>query len=234
MRDFRFAEPVWVIGYQSSIYDPEGKRSRQNYLCHTFFGDQKVVQRQDQRMRAMYSDGFTQEVRLPDGFGLPLTPHDNLHWMPMFNNRDDRPAKVEMRIEVTLIRQKDLARPLRRVYSTLRSVQVPHLFYIPPRRHRRETVFTFPFNGRIHFMGTHIHPYGESIELFNISRQERVWTSSMKQDAMGRPVAMETYSSAQGYPVKAGENYRLTSVYNNSTSEPIDAMAAIFLFFSLN
>ena len=234
MRNFRFAEPIWVIGYKSTIYDPGGKRPRENYLCHTFFGDQKVVQRQDQRMRAIYSDGFTQEVRLPDGFGLPFTPQDNVHWMPMFNNRDEQPAKVEMRIEVTVIRQKDLVKPLRRLYSTLRSVQLPHLFYIPPERHQHQTTFALPFNGRIHFMGTHIHPYGESIELFNVTRQERVWKGAVKRNSEGGMAAMETYSSAEGYPVKAGESYRLTSIYNNSTSAPIDAMAAVFLFFSMN
>src|SRR5438132_1201870 len=55
MRDFHFSQPVWVIGYKSKIYDADGESPRQNYLCHTFFGDQRVVQRQDQRMRALYS-----------------------------------------------------------------------------------------------------------------------------------------------------------------------------------
>src|SRR5438045_2955028 len=35
MRDFHFSEPVWVIGYKSKIYDPEGESPRENYLCHT-------------------------------------------------------------------------------------------------------------------------------------------------------------------------------------------------------
>jgi hypothetical protein len=233
MRDLHFSEPVWVIGYKSAVVDRGGQPTLQNYLCHTFFGDQKVVQRQDQRMRAVYSDGFTPEVRLPEGYGLPLTPHDDLHWMPMFNNRDSSPTAVEMRIEVTVIRQKDLVKPLRRVYSTLRSVQVPHLFYVPPKRHEQQTTFPLTFNGRIHYIGTHIHPHGESIELFNMSRGERVWMGSMKKDADHRALAMETYSSAEGYPVRAGEVFRLTSVYRNPTTRPIDAMAAVFVFYSL-
>jgi hypothetical protein len=44
---------------------------------------------------------------------------------------------------------------------------------------------------------------------------------------------METYSNAQGYPVKSGDVFRLTSVYNNPTAKPIDAMAAVFVFYSL-
>src|SRR5688572_26740265 len=39
MRDFRFAEPVWIIGYGTEILDKSNARPRENYLCHTFFGD---------------------------------------------------------------------------------------------------------------------------------------------------------------------------------------------------
>ena len=108
MRDFRFSEPVWVIWYRLLVFGADGLPADNSYLCHTFFGDQRVVQRQDQRMRALYSDGFTREVMMPEGFGVPFTPLDRVHWMPMFNNRSDRTVQVEMRIEVVLIRDKDL------------------------------------------------------------------------------------------------------------------------------
>jgi hypothetical protein len=42
----------------------------------------------------------------------------------------------------------------------------------------------------------------------------------------------EVYSSAEGYPVRAGEVYRVTAVYQNPTKAPIDAMAGLFLFYS--
>ncbi len=234
MMNFRFAEPVWVIAYKAEILDAQGKPPLENYLCHTFFGDQRVSQQQDFEMRGIYSDAFTPEVRLPDGFGLRLTPDDPLHWMPMFNNRADRPVRVRMKVLVTVIREKDLKKPLRPLYSTLRSVQVPHLFFVPRGRHEQQTTFEMPFDGQIHFLGTHIHPYGLSVELFNVSRQERVWKGMRKTDAAGRMIGMDVYSSAEGYPVHAGETYRVTSAYDNSTSAPIDAMAGLFLFYSRN
>ena len=46
---------------------------RENYLCHTFFGDQRVTQHDDREMLALYSDAFTPEVRLPEGFGFRLS-----------------------------------------------------------------------------------------------------------------------------------------------------------------
>src|SRR3954447_14439138 len=39
MKEFRFAEPIWVIGYKTDLVDSRGKSPRENYLCHTFFSD---------------------------------------------------------------------------------------------------------------------------------------------------------------------------------------------------
>src|SRR5262245_21312682 len=94
MSQFRFAEPVWVIGYRAEVLNVEGKTPRENYLCHTFLADQRIAQREDDEMKGIYSDAFTPEVRAPDGFGIPISPDDRLRWMPMFNNRGDRKSVV--------------------------------------------------------------------------------------------------------------------------------------------
>ena len=232
MRDFRFAEAVWIIGYKTEILDSQGRPPREDYLCHTFFGDQRVTQHEDQEIKGIYSDAFTPQVQLPEGFGILLTPDEGLHWMPMFNNRDEQPARVAMNTILVVIRGKDLKRPLTPLYSTLRSVAVPHLFFVPPGRHEKTTTFECPFDGRIHFLGTHMHPHGVSIELFNVSRRERVWKGSRTLDAKGRMVGMEVYSSGEGYSVRAGETYRVTAVYDNPTRGPIDAMAGLFMLYS--
>jgi hypothetical protein len=232
IRNFRIAEPVWIIGYRTEILDSQGKPPRENYLCHTFFGDQRVTQHQDQELKGIYSDSFTPEVRLPDGFGIRLTPDEGLQWMPMFNNRDQQPTRVAMNTVLLVIRDKELKKPLTPLYSTLRSVAVPHLFFVPPGRHEKSTSFELPFDGRIHFLGTHIHPHGVSIELFNVSRGERVWIGSRRLDSKGRMVGMEVYSSGEGYPIRAGEAYRVTAVYDNPTRAPIDAMAGLFMLYS--
>jgi hypothetical protein len=230
MKLLRFAEPVWVIGYRTEIVDARGASPRENFLCHTFFGDQKVDQRQDREMKGIYSDAFTTDLRLPDGFGLYYTPDDDLQWMPMFNNRGDQPVRVAMKVELTLFRAKDLKKPLRPLYSTLRSVQVPHLFFVEPGRDERQVTFEMPINGRIHVLGAHIHPHAVSIELYNVSRKQTVWKGTRSSDATGNRVGV--YSSAEGYPVRAGETYKVMSIYENPTTAPIDAMAGLFIFYS--
>jgi hypothetical protein len=232
MKDFRFGEPVWVIAYQTEIVDAAGRPPAENFLCHTFFGDQRVTQHQDWDMRGIYSDAFTPQVQVPDGFGIPMGPDDRLHWMPMFNNRSEHPARVEMKVRVTLIREKDLVKPLLPLYASLQTIQVPHLYFVPPGRDEKQTTFEAPFDGEIHFLGTHVHPYGVSIELFNESRGESVWKGTRKRDSSGPSGAMEVFSSRKGYAVHAGETYRVTAVYENPTPDPIDAMAGLFLLYS--
>src|SRR5262249_28765522 len=102
-------------------------------------------------------------------------------------------------------------------------------FFVPPGHDERQTVFDLPFNGRIHFLGTHIHPHGVSIELYNVSRQEQVWIGKRTGEPGG---AMQTYSSADGYPIRAGDSYRITAIYENPTGDKIDAMAGLFMLYS--
>jgi hypothetical protein len=233
MRQLHFSENVWVIGYQTSISDAEGQALIGNYICHTLFCDQRAVQRQDQRMRALYSDGFTRGFVLPEGYAVPFSQVDSVHFMPMFNNRTDHPLQVRMNIELRLIREKDLRKPLHPLYSTLRSVHMPHLYFVPPNRHEQQITFELPFEGNIHFIGTHIHPHAESIALFDVSHGQKVWRGITKSEP-GSSEVMETYSSAKGYPVHPGDIFRLSSVYNNPTSTNIDAMSAVFVYYSEN
>src|SRR5262249_36061413 len=59
MRDFWFNEPVWVIAYRTDLTDARGNRPAENYLCHTFFSDERVDQRQENEIKGIYSDAFT-------------------------------------------------------------------------------------------------------------------------------------------------------------------------------
>jgi hypothetical protein len=230
MKSFQFSEPVWVIGYRTEVVDARGKPSRENYLCHTFFSDERVSQHQENEFRGIYSDAFTPDVRLPEGYGIPVGPDQPLHWMPMFNNRGDESARVAMKVILTVIRAGDLKKPLKPLYANLRSVQVPHLYFVPPGRDERNVTFEVPFDARIHFLGTHLHPYGASIELYNLTRGERVWRGIRTAPKPDAP--MSVYSSSEGYAVHAGERFRITAVYENPTPEKIDAMAGLFILYS--
>lgn len=230
MKEFTFEEPVWLVAYKTEILDTQGKAPKENFLCHTFFGDQRVTQSEDQEMRGLYTDAFTPYVRLPEGFGVRIAAGEGIHWMPMFNNRGDAAANVRMKFRLSVIRERDLRKPLTPLYATLRSVTVPHLYFVKPGGETRGATFQMDFNGKIHFMGTHIHPYGLRVELFNISKNELVWRGVRKTN--GPAAQMEMYSDPQGYSVKAGEIYRVVAAYENPTKAPVDAMGGLYILYS--
>lgn len=239
MLQLRFAEPVWILAYETEIYDASGQPPLENYLCHTFLGNQQVEQTTDHaghvvsnEMRVVFSDSFTRGMQLPAGFGIRLSPDEDVQWMPMFNNRGEEVTRLGMRARVHFIREADLKKPLQPLYSVLEAVQTPHLFFVPPGRHQKEAQFKLDFDGKIHFIGAHIHPYSESIVVWNVSRNEPVWEGRSKVDGNGETVGMEVYSSLAGYRVRAGETYALRSVYNNPKQDYIDAMAGAFIFYS--
>ncbi len=229
MKNFRFAEPVWVIGYKTTILDAKGHTPPENFLCHTFLADQHVTQHSDVELKGIYSDAFTPEVRLPDGFGILFQPTDPVHWMPMFNNRGDAPTRVSMKVSLTVIRAKHITKPLRPLYGSLRSVQVPHLFFVPPGHDVRTIRFQLPFAASIHFLGTHLHPYGTSMELTNVTRNELIWRG---RRTAGPESPMEVFSSATGYAVRPGDTLEMKSTYDNPSKDPIDAMAGLFFLYS--
>ena len=43
---------------------------------------------------------------------------------------------------------------------------------------------------------------------------------------------MPVYESIEGYPVDAADRFKLVVVYENTTAEPIDAMAGLFVLYS--
>ena len=47
-------------------------------------------------------------------------------------------------------------------------------------------------------------------------------------------IGMDTFGSESGYAVKAGDQFRITAVYDNPTAAPIDAMAGLFISYSRN
>ncbi len=83
----------------------------------------------------------------------------------------------------------------------------------------------------VHYIAAHMHPYGESVELFDLTQQKAVFKSNVRgsRDRVGID-QVGLYSSAQGVPLYRDHEYEIISVYNNTSDEPVDAMAVMFLY----
>jgi hypothetical protein len=87
------------------------------------------------------------------------------------------------------------------------------------------------FDGMIHFIKVHLHPYGESLTLVDKLTGEVVW----KGNARNHPerahlVAVDGYSSTLGIPIHRDRDYELITVYENPTAQPVDAMAVMRIY----
>ena len=84
---------------------------------------------------------------------------------------------------------------------------------------------------RVHFIGAHMHPFGESLELVDLTDgrsifQAEVHTTSPRVGLQH----IGSMVSEEGIPLYKDHQYGLISKYNNPTDEPTDAMASMFLY----
>jgi hypothetical protein len=231
--EIRFPEDLWVVGYHTEMLDAAGQRISREFQCHTFFGSSMPQHHSNDDVIGLFSDGYTESIEMPPGFGIVFKAGEKILWNPMFNNRNLERRPAAMRLVLEVIRAKNLKQPLKPLRTTFRTIRQPgDLYFVLPGRDVRETVFQLPFSGTIHVIGTHIHPYGVSIELFNVSRNELVWKAIGSRDSSGRLMQMPVFRSTEGYTFRADERFTLRAVYENPTSKKIDAMAGVFLLYS--
>ncbi|MEO1999162.1 MAG: hypothetical protein ABGZ17_28280, partial [Planctomycetaceae bacterium] len=83
----------------------------------------------------------------------------------------------------------------------------------------------------VHFMAVHLHPFAESLELFDATVGRRVFISYARgQTTFPGLRSVETFSSVEGVQIHADHEYVLNSVYNNTSGEEQDAMAVLYLY----
>jgi hypothetical protein len=167
-----------------------------------------------ENVTGIFSDGYTAGIGLPAGFGVLFKAGEKVVWNPMFNSREPEHAPAAMRIELNVIRAKNLPQGLKPLLTTFRTIRgATDLYLVPTGRDVRQTTFELPAASHIHVIGTHIHPYGVSIELINSTRKQSVWKAVGSRDANGRLTAMPVYTSAEGYNVREGDYFKLVAVY---------------------
>ena len=107
---------------------------------------------------------------------------------------------------------------------------------IPPGRHvyrhrLERMVERIPFDTRAHYIFAHLHPFGESLELIDLTTGESVFKAIATN--YSDQVAVEKithYSSEEGLPILRHHDYEIVAIYNNTTRQEIDSMAVMYLY----
>ncbi len=108
-------------------------------------------------------------------------------------------------------------------------------WWVQPGRHtfRRDVTdqLKLPFDTTAHLVTGHLHPYGESITLRDVTAGKDMFVikSEDYKDKLG-VARMDTLTFEQGVELKRDHKYELITVYNNTRGKPTDAMSIVYLY----
>lgn len=88
-----------------------------------------------------------------------------------------------------------------------------------------------PYDTTAHYIAVHLHPFAESLELVDKTAKKTVFKSKARNYAEKIGLEhVEYLSSAEGIPFYEDHEYELVSTYNNTTKEPQDSMAVMYIY----
>ena len=109
-------------------------------------------------------------------------------------------------------------------------------WYVPPGRH----VYRYRLgqlddrihlDTRVHYIVAHLHPFGESLELIDLTTGESVFKASANNFSDRMAVEeITSFSSQEGLVIQRHHDYEIVAVYNNTTSQDVDSMAVMYLY----
>lgn len=106
-------------------------------------------------------------------------------------------------------------------------------WFVPPGEEMRRTVLKrrFPFDTTVHYIATHMHPYGRSLELRDRTADKTIFKALCTPTADGLGLQhVDEFSSRQGVPVYKDHEYELICHYNNSSEQDVTAMAYMYCY----
>ncbi|MGH7591292.1 MAG: hypothetical protein ACREL2_07610, partial [Gemmatimonadales bacterium] len=174
VRRFRWPVDGWLRGSKLVITDAEG-HSLDPHLVHHLnlinFSRRQLIYPLYERLLALGEE--TGEITLPRTIGVPVTAGAPMGFVIMWDDRTGLPIRgVQARLVLKWTPAEQLPRPVE-VYPVYLDVRDPvgrtAAFDLPPGRTSFHADYTFPIGGRIIAAGGHIHDYGTSISLDDIT-----------------------------------------------------------------
>ncbi len=92
-------------------------------------------------------------------------------------------------------------------------------------------ILALPFDTRLHYVAVHLHPFAESLELIDKTAGRTIFKSQARQLAGGIGLEhVEAFSSVEGVSLERDHEYEMVSVYDNTSGEPQDSMAVMYMY----
>ncbi|MEM7676333.1 MAG: hypothetical protein AAF449_10060 [Myxococcota bacterium] len=94
-------------------------------------------------------------------------------------------------------------------------------------------LLSLPYDARVHYIAVHLHPFAQSLTLIDKTAKKTLFTSRAENfDGKIGLKHVDYFSSQEGIIMPRDHEYELVSVYENTTDEPQDSMAVMYMYFA--
>ncbi|MEO1334273.1 MAG: hypothetical protein AAFV29_01460, partial [Myxococcota bacterium] len=94
-------------------------------------------------------------------------------------------------------------------------------------------LLSLPYDARVHYIAVHLHPFAQSLTLIDKTTKKTVFAS--RAENFEKKIGLKRvdyFSSKEGILMPKDHEYELISVYENTTAEPQDSMAVMYMYFA--
>lgn len=233
----QFHSQGWITDFSASLLD-EAKavsKNRETFCQVSLYSPEDGI-------RLFTLDQRRMRVLLPDGFGLPLRPDVLYPMSGMLQSEKASPFRnYYFGIRMNFV-EKSGAMPLKDLtplaYPILASDQgsappivgTRYSWWLPPGKHSYKRNFNMPLSSTVHYVDIHVSRYSTKVLLTEVASGKIVYSASPTEDKAGNLLEIPSYSSTEGFPVKMGDEYSFSIVYDNPKNENFPAEGTVVIY----
>lgn len=213
----------WLRSFEIEVRDADGRRIHEPILHHAglFAPDRRdLFSPTMERIVAFGQE--TAPIRLPGQLGYRITPQDRVLLLgALYNPGSQSYEGIEVHLRMLYADARRDAR-MTDVVALYLDVMPPgnRVYELPPGRSTRSHEWSPAVDGRVIALGGHLHGYGRSLTLENVTTGDTIWTGYAEYED-GELVGVSRRIFNRGVELRADQRYRVSAEYENPHDQPL-------------
>ena len=226
---FPWPQDTWLRGFKLTITDKHGKVLPQRTMHHMEFVNfdrRQLVYPLAERLLGIGEE--TAPIKLPKTIGVPMDSGQEVGVFLMWNNDTGHELDgINLRFELIYLPNNLTPRPVAVLPFKVDVNVTPGIidaYDVPPGGSSKSVEFTVPVTGRLLGVGGHMHDNGVEMRLEDARTGKVLARVHTLHNKAGEVIGVSRQLLAvkgRGPHLIAGSVYRLVSVYENKTTEPV-------------
>lgn len=232
---FPWPRDMWLRGFKLTITDKNGHVMPQRTMHHMEFVNfdrRQLVYPLAERVLGIGEE--TAAIKMPKTVGVPMDSGQEVGVFLMWNNDTGHELDgINLRFELITAPRNLTPRPVAVLpfkVDVNNHPGLPDSYDVPPGGSSKSYEFTVPVSGRLLGAGGHMHDNGVEMRLEDVRTGKVLARVHTLHNAAGAVIGVSRQLLAvkgRGPHLIAGRPYRMVSVYENKTNEPIHGVMGV-------